>query len=106
MNVNNPTTNYKSQVVCKDKKEMLESIKSDHYCHTGKKDLNELKKQNAPVIKKLVTVLVLCILFMVGEIVGGIFAGSISIQTDAAHMAADIAGLFFSILAIVVSEKS
>lgn len=42
---------------------------------------------------------------MIGEIVGGIIAHSIAIQTDAAHMAADIAGFFFSIVALYISKK-
>jgi zinc transporter 2 len=42
---------------------------------------------------------------MIGEIVGGIIAHSIAIQTDAAHMAADIAGFFFSIVALYISNK-
>ena len=74
----------------------------DDHCHVniaGEKDRNKV------VWYKLITVFFLCILFMVGEIVGGILAQSISIQTDAAHMAADIAGFFFSILAIYVSKK-
>ncbi len=79
---------------------MQRSVKEDH-CHVQKSDT----KRNATVWRKLITVLVLCILFMIAEIVGGIMAGSISIMTDAAHMAADIAGFFFSIVAIYVSDK-
>ena len=82
-----------------------ESKLSDH-CHVAKKDLDELRKRNAPVMRKLITVLILCTLFMIGEIVGGLIAHSISIQTDAAHMAADIVGFFLSIVAIFISQKS
>ncbi len=64
------------------------------------------KKKHQVVWRKLIIVLVLCVLFMIGEIVGGILANSISIQTDAAHMAADIAGFFFSIMAIYFSTMS
>jgi Co/Zn/Cd efflux system component len=78
---------------------------SEQHCHTLD-DLMADKRRNATVWRKLIIVLVLCILFMIGEIVGGILAHSISIQTDAAHMASDIAGFFFSILAIYVSGKS
>ena len=79
---------------------MRRPVKEDH-CHVQKSDT----KRNATVWRKLITVLVLCILFMIAEIVGGVLAGSISIMTDAAHMAADIAGFFFSIVAIYVSGK-
>ena len=78
---------------------------SDH-CHVGNKDLDQLKKRNKPVLRKLICVLILCILFMIAEIIGGLLANSISIQTDAAHMAADIVGFFLSIVAIYIAQKS
>jgi hypothetical protein len=77
---------------------------SDH-CHVLKNNSLLDKKRNANVWRKLITVLIMCVLFMIGEIVGGIIAHSISIQTDAAHMAADIAGFFLSIVAIYMSGK-
>lgn len=73
----------------------------DTHCHVQKADTT----RNKTVWRKLITVLILCIFFMIAEIVGGILAHSISIQTDAAHMAADIAGFFFSIMAIYISGK-
>lgn len=79
------------------------SASFDDHCHVSVSIEN--KNRNKAIWYKLITVLLLCVMFMVGEIVGGILAKSISIQTDAAHMAADIAGFFFSILAIYVSEK-
>jgi hypothetical protein len=76
------------------------------HCHVlDKDDILAEKRRNKTVWRKLITVLILCILFMIGEIVGGVLARSISIQTDAAHMASDIAGFFFSIVAIYVSGK-
>jgi hypothetical protein len=77
---------------------------SDH-CHVLKNNSLLDKRRNANVWRKLILVLILCVLFMIGEIVGGIIAHSISIQTDAAHMAADIAGFFLSIVAIYMSGK-
>jgi hypothetical protein len=92
------TTN--SQITLQLSKPVSKQAKEEH-CHVQKNDI----KRNVTVWRKLITVLILCILFMVAEIVGGILAHSISIQTDAAHMAADIAGFFFSIVAIYVSGK-
>ena len=77
------------------------------HCHILNKDeQEEFKKRNAIAIKKLIIVLGLCTLFMIGEITGGLLANSISIQTDAAHMASDIIGFFLNIIAIFVSENS
>ena len=88
-------------VQCEDHKNRVDQQKLDEHCHVRKND----KTRNKTVWRKLITVLVLCIFFMIGEIIGGILAHSISIQTDAAHMAADIAGFFFSIMAIYISSK-
>lgn len=77
-------------------------FESDH-CHVYTKKKKDDK--NRVIWRKLITVLILCVFFMILEIIGGIIAKSISIQTDAAHMAADIAGFFFSILALYVSNK-
>ena len=92
--INNQRNNLKS-----------DSKLSDH-CHVGNKDLEQLKKRNKPILRKLICVLILCILFMIAEIIGGLLANSISIQTDAAHMAADIVGFFLSIVAIYIAQKS
>lgn len=83
------------------------SLPQNDHCHPlDEIDTLEDISRNTTVWRKLITVLILCVLFMIGEIVGGILAGSISIQTDAAHMAADIFGFLFSIVAIYVSGKS
>ena len=81
------------------------SSAEEKHCHVIGKDWTLEKQRNATVWRKLITVLILCVVFMVAEIIGGIIAKSIAIQTDAAHMAADIAGFFFSIVAIYVSGK-
>lgn len=73
----------------------------DDHCHVTNND----KNRNKAALYKLLTALGLCVVFMIGEIIGGLIAGSISIQTDAAHMAADITGFLFSILAIFFSKK-
>lgn len=94
-------TDYELKSSVKNESPSSSTFLLEDHCHTDilSKDTNKI------VGYKLITVLILCILFMIGEIVGGILAKSISIQTDAAHMAADIAGFFFSILAIYVSKK-
>ena len=72
------------------------------HCHEPNND----QDRNKTAWYKLITVLCMCFCFMIAEVIGGIIAGSIAIQTDAAHMASDIAGYFFSILAIYISGKS
>ena len=79
---------------------MKNDSKSIH-CHSSK----SAKDKNKIAFIKLTIAFILCFLFMIAEIVGGVIASSIAIQTDAAHMASDLAGYFFSILAIYLSRK-
>jgi zinc transporter 2 len=44
-------------------------------------------------------------LFMIFEIIGGWFAGSLAIMTDAAHLLTDIAAMLLSIFSIHLSSK-
>ncbi len=94
-NNNNDNTQSVAVTLC-------DESKRNEHCHP----IRDEKMRNKVVWRKLITVLILCIFFMVAEIVGGVIASSIAIQTDAAHMAADIAGFFFSIMAIYVSSKA
>lgn len=74
----------------------------DYHCHSN----TIIKKSSDKVtMYKLTFALILCFVLMILEIAGGILAKSISIQTDAAHMAADVVGLFFSLVALHVSKK-
>jgi zinc transporter 2 len=47
----------------------------------------------------------LCVLFMAGEIAGGIISGSLAILTDAAHMLSDLAGFMISLAAIYLANR-
>jgi Co/Zn/Cd efflux system component len=42
--------------------------------------------------RKLMIGTLLCFLFMLAEIVGGLLAHSLAVMTDAAHMLSDVAG--------------
>ena len=56
-------------------------------------------------IRKLVCVTIVCFIFMMVEIVGGILSGSLAIITDAAHQLSDVAGFAISFVAIWMSTK-
>lgn len=43
---------------------------------------------------------VICFIFMIVEIAGGIIAGSLAIKTDAAHMFSDVGGFLISMMSI------
>ena len=51
-------------------------------------------------MKKLLWVTIMTIVFVAIEIAGGIYANSIAILSDAAHMVSDVAGIGVSIVAL------
>lgn len=56
-------------------------------------------------IKKLVIVSIICVFFMVGELIGGILSKSLAITSDALHMFSDFSGFAISMFSILVSRK-
>lgn len=54
---------------------------------------------------KLILVSTVCFAFMLFEIIGGYYANSIAIMTDAAHMLSDVAGFMISYLAIYLGGR-
>lgn len=56
-------------------------------------------------IKKLIIVSVLCLFFMIIEIIGGYLANSLAIMSDAAHLLSDISGFLISIFALYASKR-
>jgi zinc transporter 2 len=57
---------------------------------------------------KLYIACMICIVFMICEVVGGIYAHSLAILTDAAHLMSDLAGFMISIFCLWLarSQKS
>lgn len=74
------------------------------HCHSLAANPNEELMRNRSAWVKLCIVTVLCLFFMGCEIVGGVLANSLAIQTDAAHLAADIAGFGISIFSIYMAR--
>jgi zinc transporter 2 len=77
---------------------------------------NPLEIEESPIIveqiqhdnsalKKLWIVSVICLIFMIIEIIGGYLANSIAIMADAAHLLSDLLGFLISIASIYVSKK-
>ncbi|CAF0804539.1 unnamed protein product [Didymodactylos carnosus] len=54
---------------------------------------------------RLIIVLLLCIVFMIIEIVGGVLSNSTAVITDAAHMAIDVASFVISLTAMYLGTK-
>merc|ERR1719189_866310 len=54
-------------------------------------------------MKKLSYVVCLSFLFMVGEALGGYFANSLAVMSDAAHLFSDVCGYALSLVAVYLS---
>jgi zinc transporter 2 len=74
--------------------------------HSNKKPINKPKPSSTkPVMKKLVIVSIICIIFMIAELVGGLIADSLAIISDAAHMLTDLLGFIISIFSLWLASK-
>lgn len=58
------------------------------------------------VMRKLLTVSVVCLILMCAEISGGYLASSLAIMTDAAHLFSDLSGFFISVFSLFLSRKA
>nr|AKN21628.1 slc30a-8 [Schmidtea mediterranea] len=73
---------------------------SDH-CHGPSEAIGVDKNAR----KKLLVASILCLIFMIGEIVGGAMASSLAIMTDAAHLLTDFASFMISLFAIYLASR-
>ncbi|PSC68288.1 zinc transporter 8 isoform X1 [Micractinium conductrix] len=55
--------------------------------------------------RKLIAALILAFIFMIVEVVGGIFAHSLAIITDAAHLLSDVSGFAVAVLAAYWAKR-
>ncbi|XP_059167548.1 proton-coupled zinc antiporter SLC30A2-like isoform X2 [Physella acuta] len=79
----------------------IESTSNDSHCHS------QLKKEsiNKKARTKLILASVLCLLFMTGEMVGGLLAHSLAIVSDAAHLLTDFASFMISLMALYLAHR-
>ena len=64
------------------------------------KKRDEASIANRKAMKKLLCVTIMTLVFVAIEITGGIWANSIAILSDAAHLVSDVAGIGVSIIAL------
>ena len=55
--------------------------------------------------KRLIFASILCVVFMIGEVVGGFLANSLAIATDAAHLLTDFASFMISLFALWMASR-
>ena len=67
---------------------------------------DEKKDDSSAVIKKLITVCIVCLTFMTVEIIGGVIANSIAILSDAVHLLTDLSGFIISIVSLRIAKRA
>jgi len=77
------------------------SESSDDHCHEIEEDRDGRNKAR----NQLIIASIVCLVFMVGEIVGGYLSNSLAIMTDAAHMLSDFSSFCISLFALWVAKK-
>ncbi|KAG8588762.1 hypothetical protein GDO81_006092 [Engystomops pustulosus] len=87
----------------------LSGIELDHqgnkHCHSDRAqdDWQSTEKERAR--RKLYVASVVCLVFMIGEVIGGYIAHSLAIMTDAAHLLTDFASMMISLFALWMSSR-
>ncbi|XP_063616376.1 proton-coupled zinc antiporter SLC30A2-like isoform X1 [Cydia splendana] len=70
------------------------------HCHRTRNE--EIDKRAR---RKLIIASILCVIFMLGEIIGGYLSNSLAIATDAAHLLTDFASFMISLFSIWVASR-
>lgn len=73
---------------------------SPEHCHRARNEEVDKKAR-----RKLLIASVLCVIFMICEIVGGVLSGSLAIATDAAHLLTDFASFMISLFSLWVATR-
>jgi Co/Zn/Cd efflux system component len=82
-----------STMISKMERELIQKIK------------NKKIESQKNAIRKLVIVSVICIFFMIVELVGNYLSGSLAILSDALHMLSDFSGFAISMASMIISRK-
>jgi zinc transporter 2 len=69
------------------------------------KEGHDIHAKSEATLNKLKLVCVICLIFMILEVIGGYLANSIAIMSDAAHLLSDFLGFIISIVSIYISRK-
>ncbi|XP_071387811.1 proton-coupled zinc antiporter SLC30A8 [Centroberyx affinis] len=75
------------------------------HCHDNSHAQEDREREKKVAKKRLYVVSVICLIFMVGEILGGYFAGSLAVMTDAAHLLVDFTSFIISLCSLWLSSR-
>uniref|UniRef100_A0A8C2KZR2 Proton-coupled zinc antiporter SLC30A8 n=1 Tax=Cyprinus carpio TaxID=7962 RepID=A0A8C2KZR2_CYPCA len=80
-------------------------MRDSKHCHDNSRALEDREREKKLAKKRLYIVSVVCLVFMVGEILGGYFAGSLAVLTDAAHLLVDLTSFIISLCSLWLSSR-
>ncbi|XP_061463454.1 proton-coupled zinc antiporter SLC30A8 [Rhineura floridana] len=78
---------------------------SRYHCHNHSEAYEIRKGEQHQAKQKLYVASVICLIFMIAEIVGGHIAGSLAVITDASHVLVDLMSFLISIFSLWLSSK-
>ncbi|KAL1350291.1 hypothetical protein HN51_014399 [Arachis hypogaea] len=73
---------------------------SRKFCGEAACGFSKDSEERSASMRKLLIAVVLCVIFMSVEVVGGIKANSLAILTDAAHLLSDVAAFAISLFSL------
>ncbi|KAJ8270662.1 hypothetical protein GJAV_G00117760 [Gymnothorax javanicus] len=74
------------------------------HCH-GNKKVHHETREKLIARKKLYIASLVCLIFMIGEVIGGYLAHSLAIMTDAAHLLTDFGSMMVSLFSLWISSR-
>ncbi|CAL8316017.1 unnamed protein product [Lota lota] len=75
------------------------------HCHGNKALESEERGDKLLAQKKLCIASAVCLVFMIGEVIGGYLAHSLAIMTDAAHLLTDLGSMMVSLFSLWISSR-
>ncbi|KAL1228853.1 Proton-coupled zinc antiporter SLC30A2 [Trichinella pseudospiralis] len=104
LNHNNSNNNESKCLSSDSESKSTEENDSDvsNHCHNGSRKIYSTNSRDKRVL--LISIF-LCFFFMAAEIIGGYFAGSLAIMTDAAHLLTDLASFLISLFSMYVASR-
>ncbi|XP_067009180.1 proton-coupled zinc antiporter SLC30A2 isoform X2 [Anabrus simplex] len=74
---------------------------SGEHCHRVSRE----ERVDQKARRKLIIASILCVIFMIGEVIGGYLSSSLAIATDAAHLLTDFASFMISLFSLWVASR-
>ena len=91
------------------KKAIIQEIDYDEFEDINEDEVWYDKDKNPEiykgVLRKLTIIIVICLLFMIVEFVGGYIVNSLALMSDACHLLSDLSGFLFSLISIKLAKR-